>query len=159
MNQRVYLSFHYHECDEFAAYLTEMAAKGWAFRYWGLGLVFERCEPCRTEYAVTVFERTGNEVMRGHPLTEEYSEYCEQAGWQFVDAKYHFCVFKKVREDAIPIETTEDRFAKIVKRERVNIRRTCLQRAILGTCPICGWSCGRTFRSAFTGCSVWLWCC
>lgn len=159
MNRRVFLSFHYHECDEFVAYLTEMAAKGWAFRYWGLGLVFERCEPCRTEYAVTVFERTGNEVMRGHPLTEEYSEYCEQAGWQFVDAKYHFCIFKKVREDAIPIETTEDRFAKIVKRERVNIRRTCLQRAILGTCPMCGWLCGRTFRSVFTGCSVWLWCC
>ena len=37
--------FDYMHCDDFALYLGKMAAKGWHFREWGIGLKFEKGEP------------------------------------------------------------------------------------------------------------------
>lgn len=31
-------SFDYMHCDDFAMYLSEMAAKGWHFKEWGTGM-------------------------------------------------------------------------------------------------------------------------
>ena len=40
--KRVFRNFGYLECDAFAEYLKEMAASGWHFSGWKLGMVFER---------------------------------------------------------------------------------------------------------------------
>ena len=48
-------SFDYLHCDDFAAYLMDMSRKGWHFKEWGAGLVFERGEPEEITYAVEVF--------------------------------------------------------------------------------------------------------
>ena len=96
----VFIGFDYMHCDDFAKYLSEMAAKGWHFKEWGAGLKFEQGEPKKATYAVEVFTEASENDMRPEPHTREFAEYCEAAGWKFVDAKQKFCIFKKIEEDA-----------------------------------------------------------
>ena len=105
----VFKSFDYLQCDDFAKLLMDMAAKGWHFKEWGVGLKFEKGEPKQTNYAVEVFTNASEYDLRPEPNTEEFAEYCKEAGWELVDAKRKFCIFKQVREEAMPILTTEER--------------------------------------------------
>lgn len=113
--------FNYQQCDDFAAYLNDMASRGWRFKEWGAGLVFEKREPEKTEYAVEVFIDGTEYDTRPEPHTKEFAEYCEAAGWQLVDAKRKFCVFKRISPDAIPILTPEERLENTAKAMRGNI--------------------------------------
>lgn len=107
--------FDYRNCDDFAAYLNHMARQGWHFKEWRAGLVFEKGEPENAVYAVEVFSKQDETDTRPLPETREFAEYCEAAGWQFVDASRKFTVFKRIREDAVPIMTDEERFEAISK--------------------------------------------
>lgn len=111
----VFKSFGYTQCDSFADYLSRMAAKGWHFKEWTWGLVFEQGEPEDAVYTVEVFNDASDYDMKPEPNTEEFAEYCEAAGWKLVDAKQKFCIFKRIREDAVDIVTPEERFAAICK--------------------------------------------
>ena len=51
----VFKKYHYRECDSFADYLERMAAKGWIFKGWKLGLVFYKDQPRKETYAVEIF--------------------------------------------------------------------------------------------------------
>lgn len=115
--------FDYLHCDDFAAYLEAMAAKGWHFQSWGAGLAFERGEPRQDTYAVEVFSEATEYDTRPEPQTEEFAEYCEAAGWELVDAKRKFCIFRKVRPDAVDILTQQERLQNIAKEERKEIWR------------------------------------
>ena len=105
--------FGYLRCDDFAAYLTEMAAKGWHFKEWKIGLVFEKGKPENVRYAVEVFIKGSEYDMWPGPHTEEFAQYCEAAGWKLVDAKYKYMIFKQVREDAMDILTPQERLENI----------------------------------------------
>lgn len=107
--------FDYRNCDDFAAYLNHMARQGWHFKEWRAGLVFEKGTPENAVYAVEVFSKQDETDTRPLPETREFAEYCEAAGWQFVDASRKFTVFKRIREDAVPIMTDEERFETISK--------------------------------------------
>ena len=107
--------FDYMHCDDFAKYLEDMAAKGWHFKEWGAGLKFEKGEPEQATYAVEVFTKASENDMRPEPQTEEFAEYCEVAGWKLVDAKQKFCIFKKVREDAVALFTPKERVENAFK--------------------------------------------
>lgn len=113
--------FGYLQCDDFAAYLTEMAAKGWHFKEWGAGLIFEKGTPERVQYAVEVFINGSEYDTRPDVHTREFAEYCEAAGWQLIDAKRKFVIFKKVRADADDILTPQERLENIAKEERKDI--------------------------------------
>lgn len=113
--------FDYRNCDDFAAYLNHMARQGWHFREWRAGLVFEKGEPEDALYAVEIFTKADESDIRPLPETKEFAEYCEAAGWQFIDAWRKFCVFKRIREDALPIQTDEERFENIVKAETPSV--------------------------------------
>lgn len=117
MKKTVYKNFDYTQCNEFGAFLSEMAAMGWHFKEWSLGLVFESGEKKQVEYAVEIFIHGKEEDLRPEPQTEEFADYCEAAGWEFVDAKRRFCIFKKIREDAMEIVTPEERIENIKKAE------------------------------------------
>lgn len=117
----VWKGFDYLHCDDFAAFLEEMAAKGWHFREWGAGLVFEKGEPRQDTYAVEVFSEATEYDTRPEPQTEEFAAYCEAAGWVLVDAKRKFCIFRKVRPDAVEILTPQERLHNIAKEERKEI--------------------------------------
>lgn len=115
MKKIVFKNFQYTECDDFALFLRDMAAEGWHFKEWKLGLVFEKGVPSEEEYVVEVFVH-GNELdTKPEPKTEEFAEYCEAAGWRLVDAKKKFCIFKKCKETAVSIVTAEERLENITK--------------------------------------------
>ena len=101
--------FDYMHCDDFATYLERMSAKGWYFKEWGAGLVFEKGEPGKVSYAVEVFPKAKETDLRPEPNTKEFAEYCEAAGWKLIDAKQKFCIFQKMNENAIDILTPEER--------------------------------------------------
>ena len=107
--------FTYLQCDDFAAYLSQMAANGWHFKEWGVGLVFEKGAPEKVEYAVEVFTKGSQYDLRPEIHTLDFADYCQAAGWELVDSKQKFCIFKKVRPDAVPILTPEERLQSASK--------------------------------------------
>lgn len=109
----IFRSFNYWECDSFAEYLHKMSSKGWHFTGWKLGMVFEKGMPTNIDYAVEVFPKGSEMDTRPEPDTEEYADYCEAAGWKFIDSRKKFCVFRKERSDALSIVTLEERFSNI----------------------------------------------
>lgn len=111
----VFKVFDYMHCDDFAGFLERMAAKGWHFKEWGAGLVFEKGEPEQVIYAVEVFMKAKESDLRPEPKTQEFAQYCEAAGWEFVDAKQKFCIFKKKDDNAVEILTPEERVKNSVK--------------------------------------------
>lgn len=114
----VFKGFDYMHCDDFAKYLSDMAAKGWHFKEWGLGLKFEKGEPEKVTYAVEVFTDASEYDLRPEPHTKAFAEYCEAAGWKLIDAKQKFTIFKKIQEDAVPILTPEERLNNVCKENR-----------------------------------------
>lgn len=113
--------FNYLQCDDFAAYLTDMAAKGWHFKEWKAGLVFEKGEPETVQYAVEVFIDGSEYDTRPDVHTQAFAEYCEAAGWELIDAKRKFVIFQKIRADAVDILTPQERLANIAKEERKDV--------------------------------------
>ena len=87
--------FDYAHCDDFAAYLNEMAAKGWHFKMWNRGWMFEKGEPEEATYAVEVIATGKGDDSRPNRDIHEFGEYCEQVGWKLVDAHWKFCILKK----------------------------------------------------------------
>ena len=113
-------SFTYLQCDDFAAYLSKMAADGWHFKEWKSGLVFEKGEPEDAVYAVEVFINGSNYDMRPGEHTLSFAEYCEAAGWRLIDARAKYCIFKRLRDDAVDIVTQEERLENAIKAYRKN---------------------------------------
>lgn len=113
--------FDYLHCDDFAAYLMQMARKGWHFKEWGAGLVFEKGAPEEAVYSVEVFIDGSEYDTRPGVHTQEFAEYCEAAGWKLIDAKRKFCIFKQVKPDAIEILTPEERLQNIAREEQKRI--------------------------------------
>lgn len=107
--------FDYMHCDDFAKYLSDMAAKGWHFKEWGAGLKFEKGEPEQAIYAVEVFPKASENDMRAEPNTQEFADYCESAGWEFIDAKQKLCIFKKIDTNATDLYTPEERIHNSLK--------------------------------------------
>lgn len=120
----VFKGFGYMQCDDFAAYLSEMATKGWHFKEWKAGLVFEKGVPEAARYAVEVFVDGSEYDTRPDVNTLEFAEYCEAAGWKLVDAKRKFVIFKKLRPDAVEILTPRERFENIAREVRKEMFRT-----------------------------------
>lgn len=110
--------FTYLQCDDFAAYLSDMAAQGWHFKEWGAGLVFEKGEPEQAVYAVEVFIHGSDYDLRPDEHTLNFGDYCEEAGWKLVDSKQKYCIFKQVSPDAVPIVTPEERLKNASKAYR-----------------------------------------
>ena len=118
----VFRAFDYMHCDDFAKFLMDMAAKGWHFKEWGIGLKFEKGEPEQAVYAVEVFTDASEYDLRPEPNTTlNFAEYCREAGWELVDAKRKFCIFKKVQEDAVAILTPEERVENVIKENRAQM--------------------------------------
>lgn len=118
MRKTVLKNYQYIECDDFASYLHDMSAKGWHFREWRIGLVFEKGAPADLSYAVEVFPK-GNEMDTfANPDTEEFAEYCEAAGWKFLDSRRKFCIFRQASPDALPIVEPQERLHNILQAER-----------------------------------------
>ena len=115
--RRAFQPFRYVECDEFAKYLHGMSLKGWHFKAWSAGLSLEKGEPADITYDVEVFPKGTEMDTRPEDDAQEYAEYCQAAGWQFIDGQRKFCIFRKMEDDAPPIVTEEEKLKNIRKAE------------------------------------------
>ncbi len=115
--RRVFRYYCYIESDAFAQYLHEMSLKGWHLKEWKFWLEFEKGECQDIEYAVEVFPKGSEMDVKPGRNAEEYAEYCRAAGWELVDGRRRFCIFRKISEDATPIVTEEERFSNICRAE------------------------------------------
>lgn len=114
------LLFHYRECDSFTDYLHRQSLKGWHFKEFRFGMVFEKGEPQKKYYSAEVFPEGSEYDLRPDTDAMEYAGYCEAAGWKFLDGIRKFCVFERIRENAVPIITEEEKLANILKSEKQN---------------------------------------
>ena len=142
--KRVFKYYRYIESDAFAQYLHEMSLKGWHFKEWKFWLEFEKGESQDIEYAVEVFPKGSEMDVKPGMDAEEYAEYCRAAGWELVDGRRRFCIFRKISEITLPIVTEEERFSNICRAEW----RWCLL-SLLTTGVIYGTSAVRFTGSAF----------
>lgn len=110
-------NFGYRECDAFAAYLRRQSLRGWHFKEWNLGLVFEPGEARDVIYDVQVFPKGKEKDTKPESDALEYAGYCEAAGWELAEGKKQFCIFRKCKEDAVPIVTEEEKFQNICRAE------------------------------------------
>ena len=126
----VFRNYGYRECDSFARFLEKMAAKGWFFRGWRFGMIFEKEAPRKEIYDVEVFPEGDENDVKPEPNTKEYAQYCREAGWELIDSTRKLCVFRKIREDALPIVTERERYENIREAEwkafRGRLAFTCL---------------------------------
>ena len=111
--KRIFRNYNYWDCGEMARCLEDMALKGWHFKKFGLGMIFEEGEKEKVCYDVEVFPKGRNYDFRPSEDAEEYSEYCRQAGWDFIDGQRKFCVFKQREKNAIEIVTANEKFKNI----------------------------------------------
>ena len=142
--RRVFRYYCYIESDAFAQYLHEMSLKGWHFKEWKFWLEFEKGESQDIEYAVEVFPKGSEMDVKPGMDAEEYAEYCRAAGWELVDGRRRFCIFRKISEITLPIVTEEERFSNICRAEW----RWCLL-SLLTTGVVYGTSAVRFTGSAF----------
>lgn len=140
--KRVFKNYRYIENDAFAQYLHEMSLKGWHLKEWKFWLEFEKGECRDIEYAVEVFQKGSEMDVKPGLDAEEYAEYCRAAGWELVDGRRKFCIFRKISEDAIPIVTEEERFKNIRNAEWIR----CLT-SLLSTVFIFGLAGVQFFRA------------
>ena len=115
--KRVFKYYRYIESDAFAQYLHEMSLKGWHLKEWKFWLEFEKGECQDIEYAVEVFPKGSEMDVKPGMDAEEYAEYCRAAGWELVDGRRRFCIFRKISESALPIVTEEERFSNSCRAE------------------------------------------
>lgn len=111
--KHVFQNFSYDKCDEMARYFEFMALKGWHFKGWKIGMEFEQGEPEKVCYDVQVFSKGDEFDMKPSEDALDYSEYCKEAGWELVDVRGKFCVFRKMREDAIEIVPADEKLENI----------------------------------------------
>lgn len=100
-----------------ACCLEDMARKGWHFSGWGWGMRFERGNPAEVCYDVEVFPKGSEMDLRPSKEAEEYAEYCREAGWELIDCRKKFCVFRQIKEDAVSIVTPAERFQNVKSAE------------------------------------------
>ncbi len=117
MRKRLFRKFRYRNCDSMACCLEDMARKGWHFTGWGWGMVFERGTPAEVCYDVEVFPKGSEMDLRPSKEAEEYAEYCREAGWELIDSRKKFCVFRQMKEEAISIVTPAERFQNVKSAE------------------------------------------
>ncbi len=134
--KRVFRKFSYRECDRFAAFLRGQSLKGWHFKEWKMGLVFEKGEKRDVVYDVQVFPE-GSENDYTPAADEEYSDYCEVAGWELVDGQRRFCIFRRHGEDVVPIVTEEEKLKNVCTAERKQWLRESLSYALLAGLFLC----------------------
>jgi hypothetical protein len=71
---------------------------------------------------VEVFPKATENDIRPEPHTQEFAEYCEAAGWKFIDAEQKFCIFKKMDPDTADLFLPEERIRIIC--EKLQIAQT-----------------------------------
>ena len=117
------LYFSYTRCDDFAAYLSDMAAKGWKLVSLGAFMKFEEAEPVHTVYDAQVFMNNRENDFVPTQTTLEFSDYCKAAGWEMTDSYRKYVVFREIKSDAVPILSSVEKINSVFRASvRIDLR-------------------------------------
>ncbi len=125
------LYFNYTRSDDFAAFLSNMAKKGWKLVSLSSIMKFERTEAADEVYDVQVFLQNGDLDYYPNQYTEEFADYCLAAGWELVGAFGKWTVFRQIKPDALPIFSNTERIQDICRIERKQHLTTLINYCIL----------------------------
>jgi hypothetical protein len=85
-----------------------MAMRGWMLTsLYRSKMTFQRCEPCRLNYAVEIFDKSSTLDTFSDEQHMEYIEYCESAGWKFICESRNIQFFYSEDMELTPIETDD----------------------------------------------------
>lgn len=112
-----YYSCQLNELDSLKGYLEKKAAQGWMLEKWKSSICyFRKCKPKKVKFSVEIFDKASEFMVDYNATNEEYIEYCQAAGWNFVSAEGQVQIFYTEDESAIPIETdSQQKFETIHK--------------------------------------------
>ncbi len=104
--------------SEVKKWLEEMALKGYKLVEvkGGNTFLFEKNTPGKIHYAVEVLPK--GSIFDTHPSqkSEEYIDFCENVGWNFVDCTGNIYFFSTEEDDVVAIETDEKLKFQTVKK-------------------------------------------
>lgn len=110
-------TYSYLQCDEMADWLGTMASKGWRFSCFRFGFLFEKCQPMEDAYDVQVFLKNQEGDLAPNEDTLDFAQFCAAAGWELVDSKGRFVVFRQIHGDAVPIYTPPEKLDAVFRAE------------------------------------------
>lgn len=101
-----------------ASFLEKRASQGWiltnfdnynaGFGLKGLKFTFSKGEPQQLRFAVELFDPGLSSSKDLPAVTQEYADYCEAAGWHFIDSVEKIHIFCTEDLDADPVETDQE---------------------------------------------------
>ncbi len=107
-----YFPFDCYECGKAEKFLEQMAAKGWLLKevsHNTFHFVKMKKQPIKyaqhIKYAVKVFDGAGPYDLIPGKKGQTYLEYCQQAGWKFIDNFGKIYYFYTEAEHPVPIDT------------------------------------------------------
>lgn len=112
MKKKSILSKHVHiyydDLGKTKEFLESMALKGWMLTsLYRSKMTFQRCEPCKLNYAVEIFDKSSALDTFSNEEHMEYIEYCERAGWKFICESRNIQFFYSENLELTPIETDD----------------------------------------------------
>jgi hypothetical protein len=109
-----FIFYQVNECEALKEYLEEMALKGWRLKYYRTFFCFEEIEPQELRYSVEVFSKASEFDTVPTDSANEYIEYCQRAGWDFICTAGQVNIFVANIPNPVPIETDEDMKLKTI---------------------------------------------
>lgn len=87
-------------------YLENQAKEGYMLeKAVGTAYYFRKAEPCEVKFAVDIFAKASIHDTIPAEKTEEYIEYCKEAGWEYVCSNGKVQIFYSKEKDAVDIES------------------------------------------------------
>ena len=103
--------------DAIKDYLEQQASQGYKLvKVEGNYFLFEKTEPCNIKYSVEVFNKASNYDTIPAKTTEEFIEFCREAGWEYVCSRGKIQIFSTTDENVVPIETDPKAKLKTIKK-------------------------------------------
>ena len=106
------------ECalDAIKEFLEEQAKQGFKLiRVEGSNYWFEEIEPCEIKYSVEIFNKASNYDTIPAKTTEEFIEFCREAGWNYISSRGKLLFFSSTKEDVIPITEPKEKLKTLFK--------------------------------------------
>ena len=92
--------------DYLIDYLENKAKEGYMLeKVVGTAYYFRKTEPCDVKYAVELFGKASYYDSIPAKSTEEYIEYCKEAGWEYACGNGKMQIFYSKDKDIVDIET------------------------------------------------------
>lgn len=114
----------YDNLEAVEKYLEEMAGKGWMLKNvtGATQFNFEKCEPKKLRFAVEIFSEGSIYDTYTIESNQEYIEYCQKAGWNFICSSGKLDYFYTEDDNAPEIETDPAMKLKAIEKAQFTLK-------------------------------------